>query len=72
MHEPQRALTVQSDQPTFCVQDFAMPFLKGRAALRRTKQWLERGEIMLKDNVQIVTFGYGLSKRHGMHHDGLE
>lgn len=33
-----------------------MPFMKARGALRRTLQYLEKGEIILKDNVSVLAF----------------
>ncbi|XP_050413280.1 probable 28S ribosomal protein S25, mitochondrial [Patella vulgata] len=35
-----------------------MPFMKGRAAIRRTLQYLERGSLVLNDSVQIMTVNY--------------
>ena len=50
-----------------------MPFLKGRGALRRTREWLEKGEFVLRDSVKVVTFSYSPSITNRFpHHDGLQ
>ena len=35
-----------------------MPFMKGRGALRRTVQYLQKGEIRFRDNVRVLTLAY--------------
>merc|ERR1712179_405251 len=60
----------------------AMPFLKGVGALRRTKQFLDKSSIILRDDVKVLTFSVAARwDGHGMgpetvlpefqHHDGL-
>jgi len=51
-----------------------MPFLKGKAALRRTLGWLEKGEIMLRNDVRIVTMNFNPADatHANKHHDGLQ
>lgn len=44
-----------------------MPFMKGRAPIRRTLQYLEAGRIVLKENVKIFSVNYNTS---GEHHKG--
>lgn len=45
--------------------------MKGRAALRRTIGWLEKGEILLRDNVRCLTFNYVPNEVKFPHHAGL-
>ena len=35
-----------------------MPFMKGRFPIRRTKQYLEHGQLKLKENIHVVTVNY--------------
>ncbi|XP_059171825.1 small ribosomal subunit protein mS25-like [Physella acuta] len=35
-----------------------MPFMKGAAPIRRTLKYLEKGSLVFKDNVKIVTFNF--------------
>lgn len=35
-----------------------MPFMQGRAPIRRTLQYLEKGTLFMKDNVRIVNFHF--------------
>ncbi|CAL1539276.1 unnamed protein product [Lymnaea stagnalis] len=35
-----------------------MPFMKGAAPIRRTLNYLEKGKLVLKDSVKIVSFNY--------------
>lgn len=35
-----------------------MPFMKGRGALRRTAQYLQKGEIKFRDNVRVLTLAF--------------
>ncbi|KAG7205582.1 hypothetical protein KM043_007553 [Ampulex compressa] len=44
-----------------------MPFMIGRAPIRRTLQYLEAGKLYLKNNIQIFTINYNT---HGDHHKG--
>ncbi|XP_012272701.1 probable 28S ribosomal protein S25, mitochondrial [Orussus abietinus] len=44
-----------------------MPFMIGRAPIRRTLQYLQAGELVLKDKIQIFTVNYNLV---GDHHEG--
>ena len=44
--------------------------MKGRGAIRRTLQYLEKGEIILRDNIRIVSFGFNPGRKF-QHHDGL-
>ena len=48
--------------------------MKGRGALRRTMEYLEKGQIILRDNVKIVTFQYNPPYKgyNHEHHSGLE
>ena len=48
-----------------------MPFLKGRGALKRTREWLEKGQFYLRDDIKVVTFAYNTGKKF-QHHYGLE
>lgn len=44
-----------------------MPFMKGRAPIRRTLQYLEKGRLYLKDQIKIITVNYNT---HGENHKG--
>ncbi|KAF7269937.1 mitochondrial ribosomal protein S25 [Rhynchophorus ferrugineus] len=44
-----------------------MPFMKGRAPIRRTLQYLEKGRLYLKDQIKIITVNYNT---HGESHKG--
>ncbi|XP_052903536.1 probable 28S ribosomal protein S25, mitochondrial isoform X1 [Anopheles moucheti] len=44
-----------------------MPFMKGRAPIRRTLQYLNAGQLMLKDKVKIFSVNYNT---YGEHHEG--
>lgn len=51
-----------------------MPFQLGRGAVRRTTEYLDKGKIILRDNVKLMTFNFN-SKQRGVehpHHKGLE
>ena len=48
-----------------------MPFLQGRGALRRTRQWLEKSKFFLRDDIKVITFSYSPGHKFP-HHDGLE
>ncbi|XP_050310042.1 probable 28S ribosomal protein S25, mitochondrial [Anthonomus grandis grandis] len=45
-----------------------MPFMKGRAPIRRTIQYLEAGKLYLKDQIKILTINYNI---HGENHQGV-
>uniref|UniRef100_A0A2M3ZCA8 Small ribosomal subunit protein mS25 n=1 Tax=Anopheles braziliensis TaxID=58242 RepID=A0A2M3ZCA8_9DIPT len=44
-----------------------MPFMKGKAPIRRTLQYLNAGRLMLKDKVKIFSVNYNT---YGEHHEG--
>ncbi|XP_044737821.1 probable 28S ribosomal protein S25, mitochondrial [Chrysoperla carnea] len=44
-----------------------MPFMKGKAPVRRTLQYLEAGKLVLKDQIKIFSINYNT---HGTHHEG--
>ncbi|KOX71749.1 putative 28S ribosomal protein S25, mitochondrial [Melipona quadrifasciata] len=44
-----------------------MPFMIGRAPIRRTLKYLNAGKIILKDEIQIFSINYNT---HGVHHKG--
>ncbi|XP_076477712.1 mitochondrial ribosomal protein S25 isoform X2 [Bombus vancouverensis nearcticus] len=44
-----------------------MPFMIGRAPVRRTLNYLNSGKLILKDEIQIFSVNYNT---HGEHHDG--
>lgn len=44
-----------------------MPFMKGRAPIRRTLKYLESGRLVLKDKIKIFSVNYNT---YGEHHDG--
>ncbi|XP_022914294.1 small ribosomal subunit protein mS25 [Onthophagus taurus] len=46
-----------------------MPFMKGRAPIRRTMQYLEAGKLVLKDQIKIFTVNYNTA---GEHHQGTK
>ena len=51
-----------------------MPFMHGRAAMSRTLQYLQQGQITLSKNVRIMIFGYNAEKescKDYPHHTGL-
>merc|ERR1711953_965065 len=52
----------------------SMPFLKGRAALRRTQMWLEKGDIYLRNNIKIVACNFDPPHVDGPKntHEGLD
>lgn len=44
-----------------------MPFMKGRAPVRRTLEYLSAGKLVLKERVKIFSVNYNT---FGDHHDG--
>ncbi|KAK5645781.1 hypothetical protein RI129_004245 [Pyrocoelia pectoralis] len=46
-----------------------MPFMKGRAPIRRTLRYLEAGKLVLKNEIKILTINYNTL---GKHHQGTE
>ena len=48
-----------------------MPFMKGQAALRRTINFLEKGQLRLRENVRIMAFAYNPGPEYP-NHDGLQ
>lgn len=44
-----------------------MPFMKGRAPIRRTIEYLTSGNLVLKEQIKVVSFNYNT---FGSHHDG--
>lgn len=44
-----------------------MPFMKGKAPVRRTLQYLHAGRLVLKDRIKILAVNYN---SHGDHHQG--
>jgi len=50
-----------------------MPFMQGRATLRRTLDYLKKGQIFLKNNVRIMMFAFNTDDRSLKfpHHSGL-
>lgn len=46
-----------------------MPFMKGRAPVRRTIKYLEAGRLVLKEKIQIFSINYNI---HGQHHEGAK
>lgn len=44
-----------------------MPFMVGRAPIRRTKKYLEKGRLVFKDMVKVVTINYNIK---GKDHEG--
>ncbi|XP_046341217.1 28S ribosomal protein S25, mitochondrial-like [Haliotis rufescens] len=40
-----------------------MPFMKGAAPVRRTLQYLQRGQLVFKDTVQIMTVNYNTGQK---------
>ncbi|KAK4878996.1 hypothetical protein RN001_007142 [Aquatica leii] len=46
-----------------------MPFMKGKAPIRRTLRYLEAGKLVLKDEIKIFTINYNAS---GKHHEGTK
>ena len=48
-----------------------MPFMRGRGALRRTKEFIEKGEILLHNDIQVLLFGINPAVKRNPHHTGL-
>lgn len=51
-----------------------MPFMHGRAAVSRTLQYLQQGQIILDQQIRVVIFAYNFDEanRHKYaHHLGL-
>ncbi|XP_050698073.1 probable 28S ribosomal protein S25, mitochondrial [Eriocheir sinensis] len=44
-----------------------MPFMKGRAPIRRTLQYLQNSNLVLKERVKIFTVNYNVNSKH---HEG--
>ena len=44
-----------------------MPFMKGKAPVRRTLNYLSAGRLMVKENIKIISINYNT---FGDHHDG--
>lgn len=44
-----------------------MPFMIGRAPIRRTLKYLEAGTLVLKEQIKILSINYNV---HGEHHSG--
>jgi hypothetical protein len=44
-----------------------MPFMKGKAPIRRTLKYLEAGSLVLKERIKIFCINYN---HHGNHHRG--
>lgn len=44
-----------------------MPFMIGKAPIRRTIKYLEAGRLMLKDSIKILSVNYNT---YGEHHQG--
>lgn len=44
-----------------------MPFMKGRAPIRRTIEYLTSGNLVLKEQIKVLTINYNT---FGQHHDG--
>lgn len=44
-----------------------MPFMKGRAPIRRTIEYLTSGNLVLKEQIKVVSINYNT---FGSHHDG--
>jgi small subunit ribosomal protein S25 len=44
-----------------------MPFMKGKAPIRRTLRYLLAGSLVLKDRVKVFCVNYN---HHGDHHKG--
>lgn len=44
-----------------------MPFMIGRAPVRRTIEYLNAGRLVLKDSIQIFSLNYNTD---GEHHEG--
>ncbi|XP_074646394.1 small ribosomal subunit protein mS25-like [Tubulanus polymorphus] len=47
-----------------------MPFMRGAAPIRRTLQYLEKGSIVLKDKIKVVTISYCTSLNRKARNDG--
>jgi hypothetical protein len=46
-----------------------MPFMKGKAPIRRTLKYLEAGKLMLKDKIRVFSINYNT---FGDHHEGAK
>ncbi|KAF2880370.1 hypothetical protein ILUMI_25786 [Ignelater luminosus] len=46
-----------------------MPFMKGKAPVRRTLKYLEAGKLVLKNEIKVFTVNYNV---HGAHHQGTK
>lgn len=46
-----------------------MPFMKGKAPIRRTINYLEAGKLVLKDGIKIFTVNFNT---YGDHHKGAK
>lgn len=46
-----------------------MPFMKGKAPVRRTLKYLESGKLVLKDKIKIFSINYN---DIGQHHQGAK
>lgn len=46
-----------------------MPFMKGKAPVRRTIKYLEAGRLVLKDKIKIFSINYNII---GQHHQGAK
>lgn len=44
-----------------------MPFMKGRAPIRRTIEYLTSGNLVLKEQIKVLSINYNT---FGSHHDG--
>ncbi|KAL5014502.1 hypothetical protein ScPMuIL_008772 [Solemya velum] len=40
-----------------------MPFMKGRAPIRRTLQYLEKGNMIFKENIRVLTVNYNTGQK---------
>ena len=40
-----------------------MPFMKGIGAIRRTLPYLDKGELLLRDNIKVLLFNFNVSTR---------
>lgn len=43
-----------------------MPFMIGKAPIRRTLKYLEKGKIVFKNNVKIFSVNYNIQGEHHM------
>lgn len=46
-----------------------MPFMKGKAPIRRTLNYLNRGKLVLKNQIKVFCINYNFN---GAHHDGAK